>query len=88
VRDVARALGRDALTWATGGGEDYELLLTCEPGAFDRLARGLADATGTRLSALGEIVDASDGIRYLDACGEVVPVGQGFQHFVTGRAGA
>ena len=88
VRDVARALGRDALTWATGGGEDYELLLTCEPGAFDRLARGLANATATQLTALGEVVADDDGIRYLDACGEVVPVGQGFQHFVTGRARA
>jgi len=88
VHDVARALARDALTWATGGGEDYELLLTCEPGAFDRLANGLAGATGTRLTAVGEIVVAADGIRYLDACGEVVPVGRGFEHFVTGRARA
>jgi thiamine-monophosphate kinase len=85
VQAVALALGRDALIWATGGGEDYELLLTCEPGAFDRLANGLAGATGTRLTALGEVVDAADGTRYLDACGEVVPVGQGFEHFVTGR---
>jgi thiamine-monophosphate kinase len=88
VGDVARALGRDALAWATGGGEDYELLLTCAPAALDRLAEGLASATATRLSAVGEIVPAADGVRYLDAGGRPVAVGQGFEHFVTGRARA
>ena len=88
VREVARALGRDAVHWATGGGEDYELLLTCAPDAFDRLAAGLARATGTTLTAVGEMMPAADGIRYLDACGEAVSVGRGFEHFVTGRGRA
>ena len=48
----------------------------------------VAGATGTRLTAIGEVVGAAEGIRYLDACGEVVPVGPGFEHFVTGRARA
>ncbi len=88
VRAVALALGRDALHWATGGGEDYELLLTCSPEAFDRLAGGLARATGTKLTAVGEMTPAAEGIRYLDACGEAVSVRPGFEHFVTGRARA
>jgi thiamine-monophosphate kinase len=88
VREVARALDRDAVQWATGGGEDYELLLTCAPDAFDRLAGGLARATGTTLTAVGEMMPAADGIRYLDACGEAVSVGPGFEHFVTGRGHA
>src|SRR5215468_1649534 len=86
VNAVATALDRDALAWATGGGEDYELLLTCEPGALERLASGLAAATGTRLTAVGEMTDAADGIRYLDAVGRAVSVRTGFEHFVTGRA--
>jgi thiamine-monophosphate kinase len=86
VHAVGKALGADALAWATGGGEDYELLLTCEPGAFDRLASGLADAAGTRLTAVGEMTAAGDGIRYLDAGGRAVAVRAGFEHFVTGRA--
>src|SRR5262249_58407232 len=69
VHAVGKALGADALAWATGGGEDYELLLTCEPGAFDRLASGLADAAGTRLTAVGGMTAAGGGIRYLDAGG-------------------
>lgn len=86
TRAVAPALGCDALAWATGGGEDYELLLTCEPGAFARLADGLLAATGTRLTAIGEMVPAADGVRYTDAGGREVAVGPGFEHFVTGRA--
>jgi len=88
VREVARALGRDAVHWATGGGEDYELLLSCAPDAFDRLAGGLARATGTALTAVGEMMPVADGIRYLDACGEAVSIGPGFEHFVTGRGRA
>ncbi len=88
VRAVARALGRETVHWAAAGGEDYELLLTCSPDAFDRLARGLEHATGAKLTAVGEMMPAADGIRYLDACGEAVAVGPGFEHFVTGRGHA
>jgi thiamine-monophosphate kinase len=85
---VARALDRDALAWATGGGEDYELLLTTSPDAFDRLAGGLARATGTKLTAVGHMTSGAEGIRYLDAAGRAVPVRPGFEHFVTGHARA
>src|SRR5437867_10642820 len=44
AREAARALGKDPLEWATGGGEDYELLLTCEPGTADSLAREIGRA--------------------------------------------
>jgi thiamine-monophosphate kinase len=83
---VANALHGDALAWATGGGEDYELLLTCEPGAFERLASGLEAATGTPLTAVGEMSAAGSGVRYRDAGGREVAVRTGFEHFVTGRA--
>ena len=88
VRAVARALDRDALAWATGGGEDYELLLAAAPDAFDRLAGGLERATGTKLTAIGRMTSSADGVHYLDAAGRAVPVRPGFEHFVTGPAGA
>jgi thiamine-monophosphate kinase len=88
VRTVARALDRDALAWATGGGEDYELLLTASPDVFDRLADGLARAIGTTLTAVGRMTRDAEGIQYLDADGRAVSVRPGFEHFVTGRAGA
>ena len=83
---VAATLGRDALAWATSGGEDYELLLTCAPDAYTRLATGLETATGTPLTAIGEIMTADAGLRWTDASGREIPVGPGFEHFVTGRS--
>src|SRR5256886_13033438 len=80
TRAVAEALDADPVDWATGGGEDYELLVVCEPGAFARLRAGLADATGTPLTAVGEVVDGS-GTRWLDGRGRAVAVAPGFEHF-------
>jgi thiamine-monophosphate kinase len=83
VRRIAAACGDDALAWATGGGEDYELLLTCDPRAWDRLRRGLEEATGRALCAIGEIVEAGAGVGFLDAAGSPVSLARGFEHFVT-----
>lgn len=83
TRRLARRLRRDALQWATSGGEDYELLLTCRPEAFERLREGLAAATGTPLTAVGEVTEGR-GIRFVDRAGRDVPVRPGFEHFVTG----
>jgi thiamine-monophosphate kinase len=90
VDEATRALGSaldvDPLDWATGGGEDYELLLTCPADAFARLARGLEEATGTPLTPIGEIVQGT-GVTWRDATGRAVDVAPGWQHFV-GRAAA
>lgn len=83
THEVARRLGRDPVAWATGGGEDYELLLTCAPGDFARLSDGLARATGRRLYLVGEITPREAGVRWIDAEGHEVPVAAGFEHFVT-----
>lgn len=80
TRAVAEALDVDAVDWATGGGEDYELLVVCEPAAFDRLRDGLTGATGTMLTAVGEVV-AGRGTRWLDGRGRAVAVAPGFEHF-------
>ena len=80
TRIVANALDVDPVDWATGGGEDYELLVICERAALERLSVGLAQATGTMLSAVGEISDGS-GTRWLDGRGRAVAVAPGFEHF-------
>jgi len=85
TRAVARGLGVDPLAWATGGGEDYELLLTCERAAFERLQRGLAE-TGTRLTAIGEVTPDAPAVRW-SARGREVAVARGFEHFA-GRPAA
>jgi thiamine-monophosphate kinase len=84
TRDVARALGADALGWTTGGGEDYELLLTCDGRALERLSEGLERATGTRLHAIGTVTGRGAGVSFVDARGREVPAAAGFEHFVTG----
>ena len=81
---VARALGEDPVTWATAGGEDYELLLTCAPTAFAGLDEGLARSTGVRLSPIGEVV-AGSGVTFHDGRGRLRASRPGFEHFVTGR---
>jgi thiamine-monophosphate kinase len=84
TRQVATAVDRDALAWATGGGEDYELLMACAPEAFERLATGLPQATGTTLTRVGQI-DRGGDVRFVDRGGRPVEVARGFEHFVTGR---
>jgi thiamine-monophosphate kinase len=83
TRAVARALDADALAWATGGGEDYELLLTCEAAALDRLREGLASATGTALTPIGAVVSGR-GATWLGGDGRAVAVARGFEHFARG----
>jgi thiamine-monophosphate kinase len=84
TRAVASALSADPTAWATGGGEDYELLLTCEPVALARLQRGLVEAFGTRLTAIGEVT-AIPPVRW-SAGGREVAVVRGYEHFSTGLA--
>ena len=79
TRAVAAALGADPLAWATGGGEDYELLLACEPTALARLQRGLAEAYRIHLTPIGEVT-AGGGVVWRSR-GREVTVARGFEHF-------
>jgi thiamine-monophosphate kinase len=81
---VADRLGLDAVAWATGGGEDYELLVVSDPQAFPGLQDGLQRATGTRLTPVGEITGAV-GVTFVDAEGRARGGVAGFEHFVSGR---
>jgi thiamine-monophosphate kinase len=82
TRAVAAALGTDAQAWATSGGEDFELLVVCAPDVLERLRRGLAEAGGTALTAVGAITAGPPAIRWLDAAGREVSVAPGFEHVV------
>ena len=84
AREVASALGADALSWATSGGEDFELLLTCDPASVDALRDGLGRATGTALTVVGEIETANApeaGVTFLGAGGLRVAIPAGYEHF-------
>lgn len=86
VRRVAEQLGRDPIELAVTGGEDYELLLTADRAAVGGLAAGLRAATGTPLTAIGEVVEAKAGVQFVNARGEPVPLGEGFEHFSPRRS--
>lgn len=86
TRRVATAVGADALAWATGGGEDYELALACAPAAADALREGLARASGTTLTLIGDVV-AGNGVRFVDAGGRETAMRPGWQHFRAERPG-
>ena len=81
ARDAARALGTDAREWALSGGEDYELLLTCDPAAAEGLITGLAEATGTALTVIGRMEGPAGELVFVDAAGAPVTVRAGFEHF-------
>jgi thiamine-monophosphate kinase len=81
ARAAGDALGVDARDWAVGGGEDYELLLTCAPDAAARLAEGLAAATGTPLTVIGRVEGPAGAVAFVDEAGLPVTVRSGYQHF-------
>jgi thiamine-monophosphate kinase len=81
AREVADALGGDALSWATSGGEDFELLLTCDRAAVPALSDGLGRATGTALTVVGQIEAFANGVTFLGAGGLRVAIPAGYEHF-------
>ena len=82
TRRVAEAMGKDALEWALGGGEDYELLFTARPEAVDAIVAAVRQATGTPVSVIGEILPAAEGRRLVLPDGrEGELAARGWTHF-------
>ena len=81
AREIARALGAEAFAWAIAGGEDYELLLTCDAAEAEALADGLRRTTGTTLTVIGEIEGLKAGAVFVDAAGQPVAMPPGYEHF-------
>ncbi len=74
----SRALKDDALNLAMHGGEDFELLFTVRPRDTAQLPKRLG---GVRLTRIGEMRDANEGIKLLqDGRAEVLQP-SGFDHF-------
>jgi thiamine-monophosphate kinase len=68
------------IRYATTGGEDYELLLTIEPSAFNTVAEALYEATGTTLTAIGTITEGNT-IEWLENGNPTEIEMKGFEHF-------
>lgn len=54
-------VGDSALQLALSGGEDYELCFTIAPDRCDAAIAAVTEATGTRVTRVGEIVEAARG---------------------------
>lgn len=77
-----RAIAAEPALLATAltGGDDYEILLTCGPGARDPLSAA-ARAAGIDLTVIGEVT-AGSGLAMLGGDGGPLDLGPGrFQHF-------
>ena len=82
TRAIAAARGLDALAWALGGGEDYELLFTAPPRVAVDLAERVRAVRGTPVTPIGEIVPAAEGRTLAFAGGERRPLQPtGWRHF-------
>jgi thiamine-monophosphate kinase len=73
----------DPYSFALIGGEDYELLFTARPEKKEGVVN-VAQALGTPITLIGEITEASAGLKIIGADGKELPIGQkGHDHFKT-----
>lgn len=79
VHIAASRLDADAVSLAASGGEDYELLLTCDPRDGDDIIRAIGRA-GSRARAIGEIVEEKS-TQLVDSNGEECPMPASWEHF-------
>ncbi|MGI9106106.1 MAG: thiamine-phosphate kinase [Pyrinomonadaceae bacterium] len=75
---LTRKLKNDALDLALHGGEDFELLFTVRPRDLTRLPQRLG---GVRLTRIGEVTEASAGIRIERDKRMMILQPSGFDHF-------
>jgi len=75
TRAAARRLSRDATSWATSGGEDYELLITLTPAALGEAQHAVP------LTVIGEVTSTGP-VEFRAADGRPAAVSAGFEHFV------
>ncbi len=61
ARDVAASRGEDAVAYAVGAGEDFELLFTCSGEKAATLTQAAA-AKGVKVSRIGLITEAAEGV--------------------------
>ncbi|HZH90191.1 MAG TPA: thiamine-phosphate kinase [Pyrinomonadaceae bacterium] len=79
---LARTLTDGALQLALHGGEDFELLFTVRPRVASRLPRRLG---GVRLTRIGEVREAREGIRIMREGRADILRPSGFDHFRDAR---
>lgn len=79
LREAAAYIGRDPVDLAAGGGEDFELLMAVSPDAVERVSKAVEEATGTRVTEIGEITDGRSV--EIERAGTRKPLKGGWEHF-------
>ncbi len=82
VRRVAEYTRKPPYEFALFGGEDYELLFTCQSDKVSLLTKDVLENCNTPLTTVGRIVETSGSITIADASGRIVPLTpRGYNHF-------
>lgn len=76
---AAARLDADPVHLAAGGGEDYELLLSCDPKSAPEIATAIA-STGSTARVIGEITEGEQATLVL-ATGDEEVIGGAWEHF-------
>lgn len=78
VRQVAEHVGKKPYDLALYGGEDYELLFTCQQDKVQEIL----EKCGTQLTIVGQIVETPHHVTIEDSSGNMVPLKpRGYDHF-------
>jgi thiamine-monophosphate kinase len=84
VQSIAEYIGKQPHDLALYGGEDFELLFTCQPDKVSLLAEEILKDSATPLTAIGQIVEISHSITIEDVSGKVIPLEpRGYDHFAS-----
>lgn len=81
TRRAMAALRIDPVGTALESGEEFELLCAVAPEGVDRLAKELAERTGTPLNLVGECLSADRGWTFTDRTGPRPLTPKGYEHF-------
>jgi thiamine-monophosphate kinase len=80
VKAVARMVGKDPMELALQGGEDYQLLFTCNPAQASHLPAVFTQAELQVPSPIGEIIPGKE-VSLITAEKEKIVSGGGYDHF-------
>ncbi len=81
TRLAARAAGADPSAWALNGGEDYELCFTAPADKVEQVSQAVAEATGTPVTVVGEILPPQQGLLLASSNGRDIPLQpEGWDH--------
>ncbi len=81
TRRAMAALRINPVGTALESGEEFELLCAVAPEGVDRLAKELAERTGTPLNPIGECLSADQGWTITDRAGPRPLTPKGYEHF-------